>query len=121
MSEPIENNKSTVEKVIIRADPTWKGIYKVGGVCMLAFGLIYIIATLLNLTLAVPPGDSVAFLNSLSGHATIARVIYGLYSLAAFILLVAAMALYLALKQINKNAMIVAAGLLFLFIVLDLH
>jgi hypothetical protein len=120
MSEPLENNKKNVGKVKIQADPTWKGIYKVGGISMLVFGLIYIIATILNFTLAVPPGDSLAFLNSLSSHATLARVIYGLYSLAAFLLLVAATALYLALKQINKNAMLVATGLLFLFIVLDL-
>ncbi|MGZ4857758.1 MAG: hypothetical protein ACXVZU_05315 [Methanobacteriaceae archaeon] len=120
MSESKENNKSTTEKLNIQTDPTWKGMYRVGGICMLAFGLIYIIATTLNLTLAVPPNDSIAFLNSLSGHATLARVIYGLYSLSAFLLLPAATALYLSLKMINKNAMLVAPGLLFLFIVLDL-
>jgi hypothetical protein len=121
MSKQIENNnKNNVEEAGIHVDPTWRGIYRVGGVCMLAFGLIYIIASLLNFIIAVPPGDSIAFLGSLVMHATLARVIYGLYSLAGFLLLFAAAALYLALKQINKNAMLVASGFLFLFVILDL-
>ncbi len=121
MDEPVEDmKKSTVEEADIHADPTWNGIYKIGGVSMLGFGLIYIIATTLNLTIAVPPSDSMAFLNSLAAHVTLAYFIYGLYSLSGFLLLIATMALYLALKQVNKNAMLVAAGLLFLFVVLDL-
>ena len=82
-------------------DPTWRGIYRVGGICLFLFGLIYIIASVLNLTLAIPPGDSVAFLNSLNGHTTLARTIYGLYSLADFLLLFATAALYLMLKHIK--------------------
>ena len=109
-----------IDKAKIQADSTWKGIYKLGGLCMAAFGLIYIIATILNFTIAIPPSDSVAFLNSLANHATLARFIYGLYTLAAFLLLIATMALYLSLKQINKNAMLVAAGFLFMFVILDL-
>jgi hypothetical protein len=121
MSEKRENiNKNIVEEAEIHVDSTWNGIYKVGGICMIAFGLIYIIATILNSTLVVPPGDNAAFLNSLAGHATLARVIYGLYSLSDFLLLFAAAALYLSLKKINKGAMLVAAGLLFLFLVIDL-
>lgn len=112
-----ENNEEQTQNLI---DLTWKGIYKLGAFCMIGLGLIYIIATLLNLTIAVPPNDTITFFNSLADHASLARFIYILYSLAAFLLLIATMALYHALKRINKNAMLVAAGLLFLFVILDL-
>ena len=112
--------EDTSKKAKMHGDPTWRGIYKLGGICLVAFGLIYIIATLLNLTLSVPPNDNVAFFNSLMMHPTLARAIYILYSLSNFLLLFAAAALYLVLKQINKNAMLVATGLLFLFLVMDL-
>ncbi|MCE5214563.1 MAG: hypothetical protein LLF83_07590, partial [Methanobacterium sp.] len=114
----MSENEDELSKNLI--DLTWKGIYKIGAFCTIIFGLIYISATLLNLTIAVPPNDTIAFFNSLADHATLARFIYVLYSLAAFLLLMATMALYHALKLINKNAMLVAAGLLFLFVVLDL-
>lgn len=86
---------------------------------MIAFGLIYIIASVLALKLAVPD-DSVAFFISLGANATRAHVVYGLFSLADFVLMPAIIGLYLALRRHGKTAMLVAAGLLFLFIFMDL-
>jgi Domain of unknown function (DUF4386) len=120
LSEAEKAGKSIVRDAGILVDPSWKGVYMVGGACMIAYGLIYIIASLLNFTIAVPPGDTTAFINSLAGHPTLARIVYGLFSLSDFLLLPAVLALYLALKHINKNAMLIAAGLLFLFIAFDL-
>jgi hypothetical protein len=116
----MKKSEERSKRAKIHVDPTWRGIYKLGSICMIAFGLIYIIATILNLTLAVPPSDSVAFFNSLMLHPTLARTIYILYSLSNFLLMFAAAALYLILKKINKNAMLVATSLLFLFLIMDL-
>ena len=110
----------TPKRAMMHIDPTWRGIYKLGGIFMVGFGLIYIVASFLNFTLAVPPSDSIAFFNSLVLHPTLARAIYILYSVSNFLLIFAAVALYLVLKQVNKNAMLVATSLLFLFLIMDL-
>jgi hypothetical protein len=61
MNEMEDTSKSNdkIDKMYI--DPTWNGIYKLGGISMLAFGLIYIIASIFNMKLAVPPNDTMAF------------------------------------------------------------
>ena len=38
----VDKNKSTVEPVASRVDPSWKGVYRVGGVCLFLVGLIYL-------------------------------------------------------------------------------
>jgi len=107
-------------KDIVSVDSTWKDVYKVGGVCMILAGLIYIIATALNFVLGAQAGDNAAFLNSLAGNPTVAYVIFGLLFISDILMLPVLLALYLALKHINKNAMLIAAMLLFMFAILDL-
>ncbi len=38
----VDTKKSTVEQVASNVDPSWKGVYRVGGVCLLLAGLIYL-------------------------------------------------------------------------------
>lgn len=37
----VDTQKSTVEPVASHVDPSWKGLYRVGGVCLLLAGLIF--------------------------------------------------------------------------------
>jgi hypothetical protein len=117
----VDTKKSSVEQVVSHVDPSWKGMYRVGGIGLLLFGLIY----LTNLTLGVYwgiPGatDSVQYLQSLAAHPSIAQVSYGLFSLSDFLLVPAVLALYLALKHIAKNTMLLATALMAVFVVVDL-
>jgi hypothetical protein len=50
----------------------------------------------------------------------LAQFTYWIFSLADILFIPATLGLYLALKGINKNAMLIAAGLLGFFIILDL-
>ncbi len=63
--------------------------------------------------------DSEPLLNSLATHAVWPRISYGLFTLTDFLLLPAVLALYLVLKQIARNAVLVATALMVLFVVLD--
>jgi hypothetical protein len=99
-------------------DTSWRGLYRWGGVCMLVVGLLYISS--LAFGLGFPPSGAEAILKWLSGKTTLAYAFYGFYALADILLLPAVLALYLALKGINKSAMLVAAGFGGLAVALDL-
>jgi len=87
---------------------------------MLLAGLVYIISAVLSIVIGPPPSGGEPYLQGLATHALVSQVNFGLWVLADLALLPAVMALYLALKQIAKNAMLIAAGLMLLFAVLDL-
>ena len=116
----VDKNKSIVEPVASRVDPSWKGVYQVGGVCLFLVGLIYLTEVTLGIYGGIPgAADSVQYLQSLAAHPSLARVSYGLYSLTDFLLVPAVLALYLALKRIGKNPMLLATGLMAVFVVVD--
>jgi hypothetical protein len=102
------------------ADSTWRGIYKIGGFSLLLAGLMYLLGSTLGLYLGATPGDSPAYLEALANRPTLAEVMYWVFALTDILLLFGTLGLYLALKEINKSAMLVAASLLSLFIILDL-
>ena len=66
----VNSNKRTFEEAMIHADPTWKGVYRAGGVCMLVTGLIYITGAVLSIILGPPPSGGELYLKILAGHAT---------------------------------------------------
>ena len=103
-----------------RSGASWKGIYRAGGICLFGTGLIYLTNVTFGAILGVAPADSQQYLQSLADHATLARVTYGLFSLANFLLLPAVLGLYLALRRVARNPMLLATGLMTLFVVLDL-
>lgn len=113
-------NKSTLEEARIHADQTWKGVYRTGGICLLLIGVIYLIGAVLSIIIGPAPRGGELYLKSLAGHAVLAQVNFGLFAFTDFLLLPAVLALYLALKHLAKNPMLIAAGLLVLFLVLDL-
>jgi len=102
-------------------DTSWKGLYKWGGISALMAGVLYIIALLLALSLGVPSSATgEGTLKWFSGQTTLAYTWYGLAIAADILLVPALLALYLALKGINKNAVLAAAGIGGLALALDL-
>lgn len=116
----INTPKNTVEAANPQPDPTWRGIYQAGGLAMLISGLLVLLGSTLGSYLGATPGDSNEYLQALAAHPALAQVTYWVWGLYAIFLVPAVLGLYLSLKGINKNAMLVAAGLVSFFIVLDL-
>ena len=101
-------------------DRSWKGLYRAGGIAMLADGLILLLATALSPSLApLLSGSSEAALKYLPGQLP-AQVFLWLVVPLDLLFIPAILALCLALKGIDKNAMVVAAAFLGLGIVFDL-
>jgi len=107
------------EPVASHVDLSWRGVYRAGGVCLLVAGLIYLAEVALGIALVSAPADSQKYLQSLADHAGLARVTFGLFSVADFLLVPAVLGLYLSLKRVGKNLMLVATGLMAVFIVVD--
>jgi Domain of unknown function (DUF4386) len=103
-----------------KPDPTWTGVYRAGGLCLLLTGLIYLVGAASSILIGPPPSESEAYLKSLAGHASLSRLTFGLFALSDLLLVPGLMALYLALKHVAKNAMLVGVALMGLFVVLDL-
>jgi hypothetical protein len=101
-------------------DPSWNGVYKVGGVCLLLAGLAIFAVAILSIVIGPPPGGAEEYLQALARHASAAALNFGLFALADVMLLLGVLAIYLALRHIAKNAMLIATALLVLFVVLDL-
>lgn len=116
----MNTNKSTLEEARMQADPTWKGVYRVGGICLLLIGVSYLIGAVLSIIIGPAPSGSELYLKSLAGHVMLAQVNFGLFALTDFLFLPAVLALYLVFKHLAKNPMLIAAVLLALFLVLDL-
>ena len=49
-----------------RADPTWKPLYKIGGIALLAEGLAYLIVTVTSPIIGVAPGNNMKYLHALT-------------------------------------------------------
>ena len=120
-SEPaVDAKERTIDEARIDVDPTWKGVYKVGGACALAIGLAYFIGAVLSIIIGPPPSGGELYLKSLAGHAVLSQINFGAFALADFLMLPAGMALFLALKHRAKNAMLLGAGIMVMAFVFDL-
>jgi hypothetical protein len=117
MSEPIAN---TSKRVFDQVDPSWRGVYLAGGLAMVMAGILYLVGSTFGYYLGAPPGNNEAYLQALASHPALAQITYWIFGLVDILLIPTMLGLYLALKGINKNAMLVAAGLVGFSIVLDL-
>jgi hypothetical protein len=108
--------KTTVDSV----DVDQKQWYRVGGIAALVLGVAYIIIVPLYARVGAPPTGGEAWLQYLPGKTTIWWAILGLSVLTDFLFVPVAFALYLALKEANRNAMLLATAFVGLFVVLDL-
>jgi hypothetical protein len=111
----------SVEKATVDSgDVDQKQWYRVGGIAALVLGVAYIIIVPLYAHVGAPPTGGEAWFKYLPGKTTIWWAILGLSVLTDLLFVPVALALYLALKEINKNAMLLATAFVGLFVVLDL-
>ena len=101
-------------------DPDGKWLYRVGGISALVLGTAYIVIVALYVPVGAPPSGAEARLAYLAENTTVWWAILGLSVLTDFLFVPVALSLYLALKGINRNAMLVATAFVVLFVVLDL-
>ncbi len=101
-------------------DPDASWLYRAGGISALALGIGYIGIVALYVPMGAPPHGAEARLAFMAGNTTAWWAILGLSVLTDILFLPLAMSLYVALKQFNRNAMLLAAACVALFVVLDL-
>ena len=95
-------------------------LYRVGGIAAIVFSLAYFVIMALYIPMGSKPSGAEAWLTSTAGNPAAWWAILGLSVLTDFLLVPVALALYLALKGINRNVMLVAIAFIGLFVVLDL-
>jgi hypothetical protein len=111
----------SAEKIMVHAvDPDGKWLYRVGGISALVLGIAYIITIPLFAHVGAQPSGGEARLKYLALNTTVWWAILGLSVLTDFLFVPVALSLYLALKGVNRNAMLVATAFVGLFVVLDL-
>ena len=104
----------------LTVDQAGKWLLRLGGVSALAVGLAYVITIVLFAYVGSPPSGGEAWLKYLAGKTTEWWVILSLSVVTDLLYAPIAAALYLALKHLNRNAMLFATAFVGLFIVLDL-
>lgn len=99
-------------------DRSW--LYRLGGISALALGIGYIIIIALYVPMGTPPSGGEARLVYIAANTTGWWAILGLSVATDFLFIPVVLALYVALKGINRNLMLIATALMGLFVVLDL-
>ena len=106
--------------MIDAVDPEGKWLYRVSGFAAIVFSLAYFFIMALYVPMGNKPSGAEVWPPSTAGNAATWWAILGLSVLTDFLLVPVALALYLALKGIDRNAMLVATAFIGLFVVLDL-
>jgi hypothetical protein len=115
-----EASMSAQEIIVNPVDPDGKWLYRVGGISALVLGIAYIVTIPLYVRVGALPSGGEAWLKYLAGNTTVWWAILCLSVLTDLLFVPVALALYLALKGVNRNAMLVATACVGLFVVLDL-
>src|SRR3989442_393947 len=102
------------------ADRDAKGLYRLGGISAVVLGVAYVGIIAVYVLTGVPPSEAEQWLKYLSGHTTEWWTILGLSVLTDILFLPLALSLYVALKNVNTNAMLAGTGLVVSFVFLDL-
>ena len=102
-------------------DPDDKGLYRIGGLSALVLGLGYLVIFPVYARVGAPPtGDGAAFLAYLTGKTGTWWIILALSVLTDLLFVPLGLALYVALRPLNRNAMLLGTACMGLFVVLDL-
>jgi len=112
-----EGERRSLRAVI---DPDERSFYRVGAIAALAVGTAYVVTVVLYASVGPPPSGGQASLEYLAGKTTVWWGILGLSVVTDLLFVPVALSLYLALKEINRNPMLVATAFVGLFVVLDL-
>jgi hypothetical protein len=111
----------SAEKMLANAvDPDGKWLYRVGGISALVLGIAYIAIFPVYAYVGAPPNGGEAWLEYAVGTTAAWWAILGLSVLTDLLFVPVGLALYLALKGVNRDMMLVATAFVGLFIVLDL-
>ncbi|MFC1922904.1 DUF4386 domain-containing protein [Chloroflexota bacterium] len=94
-------------------DPSWKGVYKVSGLALFASGAILVVflLSMVIMQITLPDDPQVFFENPVPP-----TILYLLAAFGEFLLMPGVLGLYLALKDDNKNKMLIAAAFGFISI-----
>lgn len=94
-------------------------MFRGGGLAALAIGLAYLVIIALYASVGVPPVGGEDRLEYLLGKTTAWWAIVGLSVLTNFLYVPVAFALYFALRNVNRFAMLIACAFIGLFIILE--
>ena len=94
--------------------------YRVGSVSALVIGIGYVLIIPLYAHVGAPPRGAEAWFKYLAGKTTIWWAILSLSVFTDFLYVPVAFALYMALKELNRNLILFATAFVGLFVVLDL-
>lgn len=94
--------------------------YRVGSVAALVLGIGYVIIIPLYAHVGAPPNSGEAWFRYLPGKTAVWWTILGVSVFTDFLYVPVALALYLALKELSRNLMLLATAFVGLFVVLDL-
>jgi hypothetical protein len=103
-----------------KMDPDASWLYRVGGISALTLGIGYIVIVALYVPMGAPPHGAEARLAYIAGNTAVWWTILWLSVVTDLLFLPVAMSLYAALKQFHRNAMLLAAVCMALFVGLDL-
>jgi hypothetical protein len=110
-------NSATTTATAVHPNETWW--FRVGGLAALAIGIAYIVIIALYASVGVPPAGSEARLDYLVGKTTAWWTIVGLSVLTNFLYVPVALSLYLALRGVNRFAILLGIAFIGLFVILE--
>ena len=92
--------------MLMSVDPSWKGVYKVGGFSLLLSGVVLVVflLSMVIMRITLPDNPQVFFENPVPP-----TILFILAAFGEFLLMPGVLGLYLALKDVNKNKMLIAA------------
>lgn len=97
-----------------------KLLYRTSGIVALVLGTAYIVIIPLFARVGAPPTGGEIWLKYLQGKTLVWWIILWLCVLTDFLYIPVALALYVALKRVNRSAMLLASAFVGLFVALDL-
>ncbi len=101
------------------ADPAWKGVYKAGGIALILVAVVFLIAFYPSSISGGNPTTAEELLSTAQERLTFSLVnLLGI--LLELLLIPGGLAIYLALKDIRKTAILIGVSLWELFVVLDI-
>ncbi len=116
----VRADNSSVVGTRSKVDLSWAGVYRIGGISLMLAGALILTSTTFGNYLGVPPGNNDVYLQSLATHPIVAQFLYWSWVLIDVLLFLGILGLYLVLKEVNKNVMLIATTITGFFLILDL-
>jgi len=110
----------TAAQVMAETDADDKELCRLGGVSAIVLSVAYIVTFPLYAQVGAPPIGGQAWMEYLAGKTTVWWAILGLAVLTDLLFVPFASALYVALRNVHRNAMLLAIVLVGLFVAIDL-